>query len=438
MKGDVWRDVSVSGGALDKGLSLGTMYASSSDGGIPLSFISGGGSYFDGGLVIFNASDPQNPSWKNVTSQDLPYFRGVDIEYVRYGAAGMLMVLGGDLDNTADAFLRKLNSIQIYDIASSKWFTQITTGNAPISRQSYCSAVSAAPDDSSMHLILYGGYLNGASAFNETDGSVGVFMLVMPAFEWIQINTTHAEGTRTYDPRVGHSCTTYQDRGMFVFGGRGGQDPNCTSTFSTFRALDLTTFEWQRQWPLKNTTYEVPQAVIDVVGGSSSGGAKPPETWQQTLGDNLAFFKQTVPRYNPENPPQRSSSTTNINGAGTTSPTATNTPSQKSNSGISNGAIAGAVIGGIAGLILVLAVIFFVFRARRRRQANPPPEWQKAELGAENPKNPSLLARLGFATRHELPANQAPVQEMEGQGNMMVEAPSGKPRRDEGPHELEE
>ena len=67
------------GGPLNKGLSLGAMYASASAGGSPLSFISGGSYQYAGGMVIFNSSNAASPSWKNVTSDDLPYLRGSSI-----------------------------------------------------------------------------------------------------------------------------------------------------------------------------------------------------------------------------------------------------------------------------------------------------------------------------------------------------------------------
>ncbi|KAL9610227.1 MAG: hypothetical protein Q9167_005049 [Letrouitia subvulpina] len=439
---DLWSDVSVSGGALNKGLSLTTMYASSSAGGVPLSFISGGFEAFQNGLVIFNSSDPQNPTWKNVTSDDLPYFREPLTQYVRYGSAGILVVIGGRIATGDDATLRQMNSIQIYDIAAGKWFTQIATGDAPPPTLGYCSAVSAAPDDSSMQLILYGGWLNNQENLDEElANQAGLYMLVMPAFHWIRINTTYATGlSTTTERRLGHNCITYQERQLLVFGGNydpsNDDNKNCSRTFSPLRMLDLTTFQWQTEWPLKNTTYQVPQAVINVVGGGSSGGAKPANTWQQALGDHVSLFSKTIPRYDPEHPPQENVpvlSPSNNSGA-------VLTPSSTPNasSGVSKGTVAGAVVGGVAGLTLISTAVFLVLRrgrSQRRQEAEGEP-WHKPELGTE-PEKPSLVTRLGLNRRHEmdcqLPAVLQP-KELDGQGR--VEAPDMQSPRYNKPHEL--
>lgn len=440
VQGDFWRDMSVSGGPLNKGSSLTTMFASSSAGGVPLSFISGGFDAFQNGLVIFNSSDPQSPTWKNVTNNNLPYFRQALTQYVRYGSAGILAVIGGRVATGDNAALRQMNSIQIYDIAAGKWFTQITTGDTPPRNLGYCSAMSAAPDDSSMHLLLYGGWLNDQGDFDEElANQAGVYMLVMPAFHWIKINTTHATGlSRTAEGRISHKCITYKERQFLVFGGRYGQlyneNVNCR-TFSPLRMLDLTTFQWQTEWPLKNTTYQVPQAVIDIVGGGPSGGAKPANTWQQALGDHVSLFSKTIPRYDPDHPPQKNVSTNASpeNGAATTL-------SSHPDAGPSEmkGAITGAVVGGVAGLTLISVVVFLVLRRRRsgrRREVEGEP-WHKPELGTEREK-PTLAIRRGWNRRHEMDC-QLPAafqfKEMDGQDR--VELPDMQFPYHSKPHEL--
>lgn len=416
------------------------MYASSSAGGLPLSFISGGFDAFQNGLVVFNSSDPQNPTWKNVTSDDLPYFRLPSTQYVRYGSEGILAVIGGRLATGDDAALRQMNSIQIYDIAAGKWFIQIATGNAPPRNLGYCSTVSAAPDDSSMHIILYGGWLNDQGDLDEGFArQAGVYMLIMPAFHWIKINTTSVSGlSRTTEGRISHKCITYKERQLLVFGGRYGQlyneNVNCRM-FSPLRMLDLTTFQWQREWPLKNTTYQVPQAVIDIVGGGPFGGAKPANTWQQTLGDHVSLFSKTIPRYDPDHPPQYNVST-NVspeNGAATT---LSSTPG--ADSAHRKAAITGAVVGGVAGLASISVAVFLVLRrcrSPRRRDAERKP-WHKPELGTER-ETSSLTARKDWNRRHEMDC-QVPaasqVKEMDGQGRVLL--PNLQSAHHNKPHEL--
>ena len=72
---NVWQSVSVVGGPFNNNDRHWSMHASSSDAGKSLSFISGGMDYMRG-MVIFNSSDPLNPSWANVTDAETPFFLG--------------------------------------------------------------------------------------------------------------------------------------------------------------------------------------------------------------------------------------------------------------------------------------------------------------------------------------------------------------------------
>ncbi|KAL9621180.1 MAG: hypothetical protein Q9160_004312 [Pyrenula sp. 1 TL-2023] len=456
---DVWQSVTVSGGPLNKGLSLDTMYASSTGGGEPLSFISGGFESFRNGLVVFNSSNPQNPSWRNVTSDDLPYLRDVQTQYVRYGSKGALIAIGGSIASGDDASIRQFNSIQVYDIAAGKWSTIFATGEIPPTSKAYCSAVSAAPDDSSMHFIIYGGWENQQGDFDDDHAErAGVYILIMPAFHWIKVNTTYADGvsTRT-ERRMGHNCVAYRDRQILVFGGTYDHTDNpnktCSDTFSPLRMLDLTTQQWQKEWPLKDTAFQVPQAVIDVVGGGPAGGAKPASTWQQTLGDNVALFSETIPRYDPLHPTQNpadgknSSTTAENNPAATTTPN----PSAPDSSGISHGALAGAVVGGVAGLALIIGALYLLIsRSQRRQKAhskNTQPPWSKPELETTEAAKvpPPVTTRFGFSPREKLvEGGSHQARELDGQSvraRAEAEAPtvlhsSPSPRIQTAPREL--
>lgn len=175
-----------------------------------------------------------------------------------------------------------MNDIQVYDIAAGTWFAINATGDVPKPRTNFCSALAAAPDDSSFQLIIYGG--------NDSDDRFGgsgppymsdVYMLVLPAFQWVKVNTnspTNSSSTGA-EPRSNQFCTTYHDRQFVVLGGTNNFDNvSCDSNLPALKMLDLTTFEWQTQYPLQDTTYKLPQAVIDIVGGDPDGGAKPAST----------------------------------------------------------------------------------------------------------------------------------------------------------------
>lgn len=413
------------------------MFSSAGDGGVPFSFISGGGGTFDDGLVIFNSTDPMNPSWTNITNKDLPYFSEYpNTEYVRYGDQGILLVIGG-LAQPGDPNgpHRPTNSIPIYDIASGKWFTQATTGDAPPSSQAYCSAVSAAPDDSSMHLILYGGW-----DVDDAATVAGVYILVMPAFRWIKINTNYANGVIASERRVNQHCTTYKDRQLLVFGGipRSGGSLNCTSDFSPLRMLDLSTYQWQANWPLRNTTYEVPKVITDIVGGGPAGGAKAASTWQSALGANVPLFSKTVPRYDIKHPVIRNANltavsstsstaaTTQTNSASSTLPSASR--SSSGGGGLSGGAVAGIVLGSVAGAIgIPTALLFLIFCRRRSSSAHPRGASSQTSPGSAgspydkpelmNPEN-SQRGPFWWTKMHEMPAQRTPMtgRELDGSG----------------------
>ncbi len=172
-----------------------------------------------------------------MTNDDLPYFRDPLMQYVRYGSSGILVVLGGRIAGGDDAGFRQMNSIQVYDIAADNWSTQIATEDSPLTGTTYCAAVSAAPHDSSKHLVLYGGWTNTQGVIDKHADKAGVYILIMPAFHWIKINTAQVNGlSHTTDVRTGQTCVAYKDRQLLVFGGNYNDTGHtCTSTFSPLR-----------------------------------------------------------------------------------------------------------------------------------------------------------------------------------------------------------
>ena len=375
-----------------------SMHASSFEGGGTLSFLAGGADYVSG-MVIFNASNPLQPTWQNVTNDNAPYFYAATTQYVRFGDAGVLISVGGFVtESTSDgvAQRREMNSVQVYDIANDKWSTVFATGDTPPPRSRMCSALSAAPDDSSFQMVMHGGW-------DETNPLGDVYVLTMPAFHWIKMNTTG--GNSVDNPRMDHFCSSHQDRSMLVVGGKSQLDANtsninCTDGYSAVRLLDTTTFQWQDQYPLADTTYQVPQAVIDVIGGSPTGGAKTASAFSQTLGDNLAIFSKTIPHYDPDHPPQNAPKA-----ASSTGPTSS--PSSSSSSGTSSGTIAGAAVGGVVGAAVLLGAAGLFYFRRRRQNRNRQPSGQYQDSQELDPGTRySYLHEMGGDTQMKPP----PVQ----------------------------
>lgn len=71
-----------------------------------------------------------------------------------WGVSGVLIGLAG---GTESAFTHDMSELDVYDIASSQWYHQQTTGTAPGVRVNPCAVVASAPDASSFNVYLFGG-----------------------------------------------------------------------------------------------------------------------------------------------------------------------------------------------------------------------------------------------------------------------------------------
>jgi len=166
--------------------------------------------------------------------------------------------------------------------------------------------------------------------------------------------------------------------------------------------LDMSTMDWGSTYTAGDEDYVVPDAVVQLIGGSSSGGAKtiaPPEGFVSA--QLAALFGQV------------NTTTTAV----TTSPPATSSPAATKKHS-SAGAIAGGVIGGLAVLAAILGAILFYLNRVKRNRRSPPPEtaqWQEPQRGAD----PTVL-------------DSAPLYEKSGQG--ISELASKYPRSELSSH----
>lgn len=104
---------------------------------------------------------PQQGVYRNITQgglQTTDTFTeradGVLVFVPGWGPAGVLIGLAG---GTADAFTADMSVLDVYDIASSQWYHQTTTGTAPSVRVNPCAVIASAPDASSFQIYLFGG-----------------------------------------------------------------------------------------------------------------------------------------------------------------------------------------------------------------------------------------------------------------------------------------
>ena len=122
-----------------------------------------------------------------------------------------------------------MNNIDVYDIATSKWYKQATSGPMPNIRVNPCAVTAAAPDGSSTQIYMFGGQ-NLIPAGNQTQYD-DMWILSIPSFNWIKVDQDESKSSKP-PARAGHSCHIW-DAQMIVVGGYvgGGGVWKCGGSF---------------------------------------------------------------------------------------------------------------------------------------------------------------------------------------------------------------
>ncbi|KAL8673604.1 MAG: hypothetical protein Q9168_001959 [Polycauliona sp. 1 TL-2023] len=333
--------------------------------------------------------------WRNVTQggiQDQNKFPsradGVLVHVPGFGAQGILLSIGG---GQATSF-SQMNVIDVYDIASSTWYKQPTSGPSPSLRVNPCAVAASAPDGSSTNIYMYGGQNLIPYGQQIQDGDMWV--LTVPSFTWIEVDT---KGQSLPPARVGASCTMY-DGQIIVVGGYTGPDLSCDTGTYVFSAKDL---KWQNnfnslsggnpqnQQPSQaedpaglsgSYGYQVPNAVQAVIGGNANGGATITAPAQAATQGPLATGKAIT------------YTVTDSNGAISTETGFSS--SSSNNHGSSGPNIAAIVAGVVAGCFAVLAAYLgfcaWVYRRQLTLYKNHVAMSQRAAAGAPNEKSSFL------------------------------------------------
>ena len=181
-----------------------------------------------------------------------------------------------------------MNVIDVYDLASSTWYRQSTSGAYPVLRVNPCAVALSASDGSSTNIYMYGGQ-NLIPAGNQTQYS-DMWILTIPSFTWIQVDT---KGQSVPPGRTGHTCNVWNSQ-IVVVGGYTGPPADGLGCDSGFYVFNATSLQWQnsynslsggdkqnQQVSQQNDTsalsgsygYQVPVPVQSVIGGKGSGGA---------------------------------------------------------------------------------------------------------------------------------------------------------------------
>ncbi|KAF4631207.1 hypothetical protein G7Y89_g6917 [Cudoniella acicularis] len=298
--------------------------------------------------------DMDTSTWSNSSGPDsTPRAEGTMV-YIPASDDGFLVYFGGVTTpcNNSTVIASPMDTIYVYDIASSELYTQTAGGNVPHPRRQFCGGAAWAPDQSSYNIYIYGGLGFGADGAGFND----VYILSLPSFQWI--NWYNDSGTG----RPHHSMTCNVVGGqMLIIGG----------TFPLDNACDV-----QNVWRTHNldmgkssgsvwSAYEV----NNLLDYSSLGGATvtaPPGGFNNT--DLSVYFtrKATISSRAPTRVIPSPSTTS------TATPSSINTvPSEISNSPIlSTGAILGISIGGAILLIGLAAGGIFCLRRHRKNSQN--------------------------------------------------------------------
>lgn len=99
--------------------------------------------------------DMNTNDWSNNTgpSDNVPRAEGVMV-YVPASDDGLLVYFGGVTApfNNGTMIEAPMSLIHIYDIRSSKWYTQTADGDVPLARRRFCAGAVWAPDQSSYNM----------------------------------------------------------------------------------------------------------------------------------------------------------------------------------------------------------------------------------------------------------------------------------------------
>ncbi|KAK4169492.1 autophagy-related protein 3 [Cladorrhinum sp. PSN259] len=214
-------------------------------------------------------------SWTNDTGPDSVGRAEGAMVFLPISDGGMLVYFGGtqDVKGNGTVVGQPMDQILLYDVLSSKWYTQNATGQVPQMRRRFCAGATWAHDRSSYNIYLYG----GAGMPPNTAGFDDVYVLSVPSFQWIKMHPTDGNVTGQY-PHNTLTCDVIDNAQMLVLGGTFPLTEECDYQ----KTYGLHSLDMGQQNPSKETwfiysanktKYAVPDPIIKVIGGTKDGGA---------------------------------------------------------------------------------------------------------------------------------------------------------------------
>ncbi|KAG0636421.1 hypothetical protein HOY80DRAFT_1088815 [Tuber brumale] len=314
------------------------------------------------GLITY---DQATNTWTNET---LPFggIAGGGLVHITTSTDEVLIQLGGRAEWLTHVM--EFSEIRIYSTNQSRWYTQRLPPDAlvPAPRFAFCTALKSASDGSSHQIYIMGGAEAG-SPVNAKGGPTvdSVWVLSIPSFEWTRLEV--ASMTATTDPRARLSpkCQAIGEHYIFLYGGRNAlshsSSTTCDKKANPAFLLDVNTLTWTDKFEPNEGRYEIPQKIVELIGGDKNGGStkKAPATgWSDPDLETIMRLKtgntSTPTRLPSELRPSSDSSKTNV------------------------GAIAGGTVGGVAAVLLGLLAGVLLRRRHQRKRSQLPPSPTKS------------------------------------------------------------
>ncbi|KAL8754513.1 MAG: hypothetical protein Q9184_005090 [Pyrenodesmia sp. 2 TL-2023] len=306
------------------------------------------------GLTEFNMTtlEFKNSSTKGLFTADGTGERGQMHFVPSFGSQGLFFTMGGG--NAGGLF--GFDNIWVYEAGSQRWFNQTAAGNLPQPRSEFCIAGINSTEET-YEIFLYGGDPRGLRP--NTVPYDEIFILSLPAFHWFKVDYLPQH------PRGGHSCNAVGGSQVISVGGwdanpkiyrgtNGNHDEleqsRMNSTVDPFSQglgiFDMTTLAWADHYTANPPPYTQSKLVRDFYRDRRVTHQSLREIFQTT------HFTATP---------------LDLGGSSDSGPTGTFTPKPASSSNAQN-SIIGGVVGGVAGLAVAVAAVYF-YRRRQRKQA---------------------------------------------------------------------
>jgi hypothetical protein len=217
-------------------------------------------------LIIYDFNEG---SLRNNTGPDSVGRAEGTLHYLPASDGGLLVYFGGieDPSKNGSVIAADMKTIHIFDISSSKWYTQTAAGTVPPSRRQFCAGVTWADDHSSYNIYIYGGY--AIDQWNVTSYD-DAYILTLPSFTWIK--AWPGDNSTTKFGHGGCSANVINRDQMIIIGGWFTDTDSCDAESGYGQHNMNLGYNgpeksiWDKYDP-NLSKYFVPTPVISAVGG---------------------------------------------------------------------------------------------------------------------------------------------------------------------------